>query len=235
MNFTEFINAYNGKKIDYDGGFGVQCVDLAKMYMEKVLGIKTTAIGNAEAYWRRYNEVKFLRDNFIKIPNTPTFIPQKGDIVLWDTRHGKYGHIAVADGIGTTKYFYSYDQNWGINKAIHRVKHNYKGGFAGVLRPLAQDKVNGKYKFKLGDIVEVNVEVVPTGSLEKSFGNSIMQVDSNGYQFWIWTSEIKNGYLKTRARIIGIENNVYKLEVYPDRIGQKGNYFDCIEKYMKKA
>lgn len=62
-----------------------------------------------------------------------------------------------------------------------------------------------------------------------------MQVDSNGYQFWIWTSEIKNGYLKTRARIIGIENNVYKLEVYPDRTGQKGNYFDCIEKYMKKA
>ena len=77
MNFTEFINTYNGKKIDYDGGCGVQCVDLAKMYMEKVLGIKTTAIGNAEAYWRRYNEVKFLRDNFIKIPNSPSFIPQK--------------------------------------------------------------------------------------------------------------------------------------------------------------
>lgn len=112
MNFTEFINTYNGKKIDYDGVSGYQCVDLAKLYMNKVLEIKPYAIGNAEAYWNKFELVTFLNKNFIKIKNTPTFIPQKGDIVLWDTRHGKYGHIAVADGIGTTSYFYSYDQNW---------------------------------------------------------------------------------------------------------------------------
>ena len=40
MNFTEFINTYNGKKVDYDGVSGYQCVDLAKLYMNKVLDIK---------------------------------------------------------------------------------------------------------------------------------------------------------------------------------------------------
>lgn len=230
MNFTEFINTYNGKKIDYDGVSGYQCVDLAKLYMNKVLEIKPYAIGNAEAYWNKFELVTFLNKNFIKIKNTPTFIPQKGDIVLWDKRHGKYGHIAVADGIGTTSYFYSYDQNWGIDKRIHRVKHNYKGGFAGVLRPIAQDKINGKYKYKVGEFVEVNIPVKLTGSIE----GLCALVDSNGYQFWIYASELKGEMIISRVRIIGIENGVYKMRIYQDRPGQKGNEFDCKEEYIKK-
>lgn len=129
MNFNEFVKTFNNKATDFDLGSGVQCVDLAKMYIYYVLGIKPQAIGNAEAYWRRYEELPYLRDNFIKIPNTPSFVPQKGDIVVWDLRHGKYGHIAVANGEGTTSWFNSYDQNW-IIKKMHLVKHNYKGGFA---------------------------------------------------------------------------------------------------------
>lgn len=40
MNYEEFIKEYNGKSIDYDNVSGVQCVDLAKMYLDKVFGIK---------------------------------------------------------------------------------------------------------------------------------------------------------------------------------------------------
>ena len=40
MNYSEFINTYNGKGFDYDGVSGVQCVDLIKMYLDKVFGIK---------------------------------------------------------------------------------------------------------------------------------------------------------------------------------------------------
>ena len=76
MTFNEFVNLFNGKATDFDGG-SVQCVDLAKMYIYYVLGIKTQAIGNAEAYWRRYDELPYLKDNFEKIPNTPSFIPRK--------------------------------------------------------------------------------------------------------------------------------------------------------------
>lgn len=154
MTFDEFVKKYNGKATDYDGGCGAQCVDTAKLYMDKVLGIKIGAIGNAEAYWRRYNELPILKNNFDRIPNTPDFIPQKGDIVVWDLRHGKYGHIAIADGVGTTSYFYSYDQNWG-GKAMKRVKHTYKDGFAGVLRPkknnvVTQNPVQNVAKYSTG-------------------------------------------------------------------------------------
>lgn len=91
---------------------GVQCVDLAKLYIDKVLGIKPQAIGNAEAYWNRYKELSYLYDNFDRISNTPSFVPKSGDLVVWGRKHGVFGHIAIADGVGNISYFYSYDQNW---------------------------------------------------------------------------------------------------------------------------
>lgn len=77
MTFNEFINLFNGKATDFDKGSGVQCVDLAKMYIYYVLEIEPQAIGNAEAYWRRYPELPYLYDNFCRIGNTPSFVPQK--------------------------------------------------------------------------------------------------------------------------------------------------------------
>ena len=29
MKFNEWVKTYNGKKTDFDGAYGVQCVDLA--------------------------------------------------------------------------------------------------------------------------------------------------------------------------------------------------------------
>ena len=134
------------------------------MYIYYVLGINPKAIGNAEAYWRRYNELSYLHDNFNRIPNTPSFVPQKGDIAVWDKRHGKYGHIAICTGEGNTNYFYSYDQNWVIKK-MHKVKHSYKDGFAGVLRPKAQEKINGqKMKYHIVQRVLANIPIKFTGA-----------------------------------------------------------------------
>lgn len=48
MNYQEFINTYNGKLIDYDRVSGVQCVDLAKMYLDKVFGIKPRSLGKCK-------------------------------------------------------------------------------------------------------------------------------------------------------------------------------------------
>lgn len=77
MTFDKFIQKYNGKEIDYDGAYGVQCVDLIKQYIKDVIGIEPQAIGNAEAYWNRYNELSFLHNNFERIKNTLTFKPEK--------------------------------------------------------------------------------------------------------------------------------------------------------------
>lgn len=139
-NYKEFINYYNGKAIDYDGVAGAQCVDLAKLYVNKVFGLSTGAWGNAKDWYLNYNNIANLKNNFTRIANTPSFVPQKGDIVVWGAGLGNtYGHIAIATGEGNTSQFYSYDMNWG-GKACKKVLHNYKG-FLGVLRPNNQNKI----------------------------------------------------------------------------------------------
>lgn len=139
MNYDEFIITYLGKSFDYDGVSGVQCVDLAKMYLDKVFGIKPGAFGNAKDYYENFNKLP-IKTSFTRIANTANFVPKKGDIVVWGTGLGnKYGHIAIATGEGNTSQFYSYDLNWG-SKVVHKVLHNYKG-FLGVLRPNNQTKI----------------------------------------------------------------------------------------------
>lgn len=146
MNYQEFINEYNGKSFDYDDVSGVQCVDLIKMYLDKVFGIKPDAWGHAKDYFENFRYLA-LQNYFKRIANTPDLIPQKGDIVVWGTGLGnKYGHIAIATGEGTTKQFYSYDLNWG-GKTVRRVLHNYTG-FLGVLRPNDQTKLGGDEQMK---------------------------------------------------------------------------------------
>lgn len=146
MNYQEFINEYYGKSFDYDGISGVQCVDLIKMYLDKVFGIKPSVLGNAKDYYENFNNLP-LKNYFTRIKNTPDLIPQKGDICIWGTGLGnKYGHIAIATGEGTAKQFYSYDLNWG-GKTVRRVLHNYTG-FLGVLRPNDQTKIGGGEEMK---------------------------------------------------------------------------------------
>lgn len=228
MTFDEFVKKFNGKSTDFDGGAGVQCVDLAKMYFHYVLGLKTQAIGNAEAYWRRYDELPYLKNNFIKIANTPTFIPQKGDVAVWDKRHGKYGHIAICNGEGTTSYFYSYDQNW-IIKKMHLVKHNYKSGFAGVLRPKNQKAIYGETKYKVGDVVQTKFQVRVLGDADSNH----YKVESNGYIFELEKSMVnpinkdKIGNVIQRGTIFAvIDNNTYGIEVLDRQFLIKDYYIE---------
>lgn len=132
MNYNEFINEYIGKSIDYDGVAGVQCVDLIKLYLDKVYNIKAGSWGNAKDYFINFDKLP-LRNSFEKIVNTANFVPNQGDICVWGTGLGnKYGHVAIATGEGNTRYFCSYDLNWN-SENVKQVCHNYKG-FLGVLR-----------------------------------------------------------------------------------------------------
>ena len=140
MNYNEFINEYNGKSFDYDGVSGVQCVDLIKMYLNKVFRLNPGAWGNAKDYYENYDNNSVLKANFDRIANTPEFVPQKGDIAVWGAGLGNtYGHVAIATGKGNTSNFYTYDLNWN-GKTVHKVNHTYKG-FLGVLRSKDQSKI----------------------------------------------------------------------------------------------
>lgn len=170
MDYNEFINTYDGKAIDYDGVSGVQCVDLAKIYLDKVFGIKPGAWGNAKDYYLNFNNIPQLRNNFNRIANSSSFVPQRGDIVVWGSAvGGGYGHIAIATGEGNTRQFYSYDQNWN-GKATHKVLHNYNG-FYGVLRAKDQSRIEGLY-YRSHVQNEGWQEYVPAGGISGTTGKS---------------------------------------------------------------
>jgi hypothetical protein len=127
----QWLDSTNGKKIDADGAYGAQCVDLIKDYFPKVLGIPAIR-NNAKDYWTNYPTAHLTR-----IQNTASFVPKRGDIAVWGTGVGQYGHIAVCEGEGNVNWFVSLDQNWpfsdGTTPAKY-IRHTYSG-FLGVLRP----------------------------------------------------------------------------------------------------
>lgn len=145
MTFDKWVKENLGKGIDYDGTYGVQCVDLAKHYIKNVLGVTPQSIGNAIEYYNKRKTSEYLTKNFKWIDNTSEFIPKKGDLCVFTSKSGN-GHISVATGEGTTSYFYSYDQNF--PKAKHepmtKIKHSYTS-FLGVLRPKKKKSTSSKY------------------------------------------------------------------------------------------
>lgn len=156
MDFDKFINEYIGKSFDYDGVSGVQCVDLIKMYLDKVFGIKPSSWGNAKEYYEIFNNLP-LKNYFTRIKNTPELVPQKGDICVWGAGLGNtYGHISIATGEGNTKQFYSYDLNWG-GKTVRKVLHNYTA-FLGVLRPNDLTKIVTE-RYKIGSVYTLQVDL----------------------------------------------------------------------------
>lgn len=133
MTIDAFFDKVKGKKIDYDGAYKNQCVDLIKQFEYDVMGIIPEAVGDAKYYYLDYEKKAFLKNHFIKIPNTPDYVPLKGDIVVFG--HGKYGHVCIATGEGNVNQFYSYDQNiYGNLEPVQKVCHRYTYCL-GALRP----------------------------------------------------------------------------------------------------
>lgn len=139
--FDRYFAEVNGKGIDFDGNYGVQCFDLVNDYAVKVLGCKPFIGMYAYEIYTNY-AAQPSAARFTKIANTPDFVPKKGDIIIWaKSLNGKAGHCAVATGEGNTTWFTSYEQNWtGRNEPCTIVKHDYSH-VLGVLRPKEQRAV----------------------------------------------------------------------------------------------
>lgn len=141
MTMDNWVTANLGKGIDYDGVYGVQCVDLIKHFIKNVLGVTPQSIGNAIEYYNKRKTSSYLTNNFTWIDNTASFVPAKGDIAVFTSNSGN-GHVSVCTGEGTTSYFYSYDQNYpsGKHEPMTKIKHTYTS-FLGVLRPKNQENI----------------------------------------------------------------------------------------------
>lgn len=135
MNIRTFFWAYIDLWVESNKGSDIttynQCVDAWRVYNRQV--IKAPDIfGNPPDLWEKYQS-----DYYDKIPNTPTGVPQLGDVIIWGTKYGKYGHIAICTEIANTKTFTSFDQNDPIGEPCHFQPHTY-AGVLGWLRPKNQ-------------------------------------------------------------------------------------------------
>ncbi len=135
MNLDQLVTQNLGKPVEREDPTNVdQCFDWAFAYID-ALSIPRTTIRHLRAYEIWTLATDETRRYFDLIPNTPTAVPQKGDIVIFDTTVGVSGHVCIASGNNDgTKTFQSTDQNWNGHLFIEYIWHNYTG-VLGWLRP----------------------------------------------------------------------------------------------------
>ena len=134
MLLDDFVNKYKGKKVDFDGVYGVQCVDLFRQYAKECLGIvehtgSCTTTGGAKDLFLDYNKMPIEKKYFSRITNK-SYIP--GDVAIWDsTEKNKYGHVFDYAQITNTSdlYYQLIEHN---NEYIY---HTYKKIPIDVARP----------------------------------------------------------------------------------------------------
>lgn len=135
MTLKDFIDKWNGKPCDFDGIYGTQCMDLMHFFVYEFLGLTDKTILAAPGAAQVWSGFKW-DTYFEKITNTPDNHPEPGDIVLWDTTIGPYGHVAICWD-ATTDSFNSFDANWPVGSLPHIQHHDYYG-VAGWLRAKPQ-------------------------------------------------------------------------------------------------
>ena len=95
--YKDFAKKRRWKRVDYDGRYWFQCVDLAKLYIDEGLGFgKIGALGNAK-----------------DMPNNPFFSSwekikgmnniMQGDIII--RSQWPYGHVAIVDHVLNWKVY----------------------------------------------------------------------------------------------------------------------------------
>ncbi|MBB1557751.1 MAG: CHAP domain-containing protein [candidate division SR1 bacterium] len=95
--WLNFKGTWLGKRIDYDGVYDFQCVDLAKLYLERLGFGKIGKLGNA----KQVPQADLFNTGREKIVGTDNLM--QGDIIV--RTRDKYGHIAIVDRIVDGKVF----------------------------------------------------------------------------------------------------------------------------------
>ena len=146
MTYTDFQNKWIGKRVDYDGVYGFQCVDLIKQYLAECYGLSPGAWGNAIDYWKSTN-VNILT-KFTKVASNDA---KQGDIVVLNGTSGNpYGHIGIATGAIDATNVEILEQNGSTGNA------SGTGGDAIRKRFVARSRVAGLLRPKESDVITNN-------------------------------------------------------------------------------
>lgn len=142
MTLQEFINKWNGKKLDYDGAYQNQCVDLYRFYLKEVWQ-KPQTPGVVGAY-QIMNTLPVGYDKFYYPGNS---IPRIGDVIIWNQNLVKNGHVAVVTA-ANAQTFDAFQQNAPIAfQAANTARYSYKH-VIGWFRPhlsLTEDNMHRAY------------------------------------------------------------------------------------------
>ena len=97
MELTDFINRWAGTKIDFDGHYGAQCVDLYRQYCKDVLQIPHTGlVEGAKDIYLNYDRMLREKWYFDRIPFSESLEMKLGDVVIWGkSQSNEYGHVAI--------------------------------------------------------------------------------------------------------------------------------------------
>ena len=126
MSLTQFIKKYLGTKVDFDGKFGAQCVDLARQYCAEDLEVpQFPGVEGAKDIIRAPGRLKVIKEDVLADYSS-------GDILVWGaSRTNKYGHVAILVSVYNTKYFVVLEQD-GFKqdgcKLAFRSRENLLGG-----------------------------------------------------------------------------------------------------------
>ena len=122
-----FVDKYNGKAIDYDKAYGVQCVDGARVWQDYFLGASIPCAGNyASGYWTG-NRSWFKAKGCTEVTNYKNL--RNGDLVIWPygSKSHPSSHVAM---------YYNgqeFGQNQGDNRQF-RLKSTDFSDMAGAFR-----------------------------------------------------------------------------------------------------
>ena len=126
ISLTQFIKKYLGTKVDFDGKFGPQCVDLARQYYSEVLDVpQFPPVEGAKDIIKNPGKLKVIKEDALADYSS-------GDVLVWGaSKTNKYGHTAILVSIYNTKYFTVLEQD-GFKqdgcKLAFRSRENLLGG-----------------------------------------------------------------------------------------------------------
>lgn len=211
MTLEEFFNKYNGKGIDFDGAYGFQCMDVYRQYTKEVVeGKQSPGVEGAKDVWDTY-----LTEVYTRTKNTPDNAPKPGDVVIWGTQLGPYGHIAVCSSADANNLT-CFGQNFPLGSVCHFQKHTYFGVLGwlhpkGLPTPPAPDPVDpDKEKIDLGEPLGVmEVQAIRSTVLDYQRDQKSWETEKVGYETQI--KSLKDSRMKL-AQLLNCPDDFSEIE-----------------------
>lgn len=138
MSYKSFAQKYTGKRVDPDGVYNYQCVDLILQWLREEQKITSGVWGNAIDYWTKPTPT--LLKKYSKVAGSKA---KQGDIVVFKgLPSNPYGHIGIATGKTTSSMVEVLEQNGATGDG------SGKGGNAIRTRSIARNRVAGLLRRK---------------------------------------------------------------------------------------